>query len=271
MLHWTSADLTSPWAPAAGTIVFMHGVGTTSDVWADWLPVLADRFRLVRFDTRGFGRSPAPSPGFPWSLDGLADDVLAVADAAGADRFHLVGESLGGTVALHLAARGEPRVLSLTIMSTSHRGASIQRVREWREFVGRHGMAAWSAMMMERRFAPGAIDSMRHDWFEREQAKCSADVTLDLADMLIGADLTARLASISVPTLVLAPDSSPFVPLEVAREIHRLVPDGELQVFAGVRHGFVLSHAREGAAALRAFLARRGLMNRPREVEPAGP
>jgi len=110
-------------------------------------------------------------------------------------------------------------------------------------------------------FAPGAIDSMRHDWFEREQAKCSADVTLDLADMLIGADLTARLASISVPTLVLAPDSSPFVPLEVAREIHRLVPDGELQVFAGVRHGFVLSHAREGAAALRAFLARRGLMN----------
>ena len=259
MLHWTATDLTSPWQPAAGTILFMHGVGTTSDVWTDWLPVLADRFRLVRFDTRGFGRSPLPPPDFTWSLDGLADDVLAVADAAGADRFHLVGESLGGTVALHLAARNERRLLSLAVMSTSHRGASIQRVREWRQFVGEHGMAAWSAMMMERRFAPGILDPDRHAWFELEQAKCSADVTLDLADMLIGADLTTRLASITVPTLILAPDSSPFVPLDVAREIHRLVLDSELQVFAGVRHGFVLSHAREGAVAVRAFLERRGL------------
>lgn len=256
MNHWTSIDLTPAWRPAAGTIIFTHGVGTTSDVWGEWLPVLADRYRLVRFDTRGYGRSPAP-PGVRWSLDLLADDVLAVADAAGAERFHLVGESLGGTVSLYVASRNPERVLSVSVMSTSHRGASIQRVREWREFVAKQGMAGWSAMMMERRFAPGAIDAAKAAWFEREQAKCSADVTLDLADMLVGSDLTPRLPSIAAPTLVLAPGASPFVPIDVPREIHRLVPDSELQIFPGVQHGFVFSHAREGALAVRAFLERR--------------
>ena len=255
-LHWTVTDVTPAWRPAAETIVFTHGVGTTSEVWSAWLPILADRYRLVRFDTRGYGRSPAP-PDLAWSLDLLADDLLAVADAAGAARCHLVGESLGGTVSLYLASRNPDRVRSVSVMSTSHRGASIQRVREWREFVAQHGMAGWSAMMMERRFAPGAIDAAQHEWFEREQAKSSADVTLDLADMLVGADLTARLPSIAAPTLLLAPAASPFVPIEVPREIHRLVPDSELLVFPGVRHGFVFSHAHDGAHAVRAFLERR--------------
>ena len=255
-LHWTITDLTAPWRPAAETIVFTHGVGITSDVWRGWLPILADRYRLVCFDTRGFGRSPAPR-GVTWSLDLLADDVLRVADAAGTERFHLVGESLGGTVSLHLAGRTPGRVQSISVMSTSHRGASIQRVAEWRELVARHGMTGWSAMMMERRFAPGAIDRAQHEWFESLQAKSAADVTLELADMLVGSDVAPRLPSITAPTLVLAPDSSPFVPIDIARDIHRLVPDSELMVFTGVQHGFVFSHAREGATAVKAFLARR--------------
>lgn len=254
---WDSVDLTPPWREPAGTILFHHGVGTTRHIWGDWLPALADRYRLVRFDTRGFGESAAAAPrDGGWSLDLLADDVLAVGDAAGGGRFHLVGESLGGTVGMYLATRNPDRLASLTTCSASHRGASIQRVREWREFVGTRGMAAWSAVMMEHRFAPGAIDAARHAWFEREQAKCSPDVTLDLADMLIGADLTSRLPSIRVPMLILAPGASPFVPLPVAREIHQLVPGSEIQVFAGVQHGLAFSHGRECAMALAAFLAR---------------
>jgi pimeloyl-ACP methyl ester carboxylesterase len=256
-LSWDVVDLTAPWREPAGTILFHHGVGTTRHIWNDWLAPLADRYRLVRFDTRGFGESRTAVPReAAWSLDLLADDAIAVADAAGAGRFHFVGESLGGTVGMYLATRTPDRLASLTTCSASHRGASIQRVREWREFVGAQGMAAWSAAMMERRFAPGSIDDARHAWFEREQARCPAEVTLDLADMLIGADLTLRLPSIRSPMLILAPAASPFVPLEVAREIHALVAGSEIQVFAGVRHGLAFSHARQCAAALSGFLAR---------------
>ncbi len=261
-LHYEITDLTPPWVDPPATIVFHHGVGITSAIWSAWLPVLAGRYRLVRFDTRGFGRSSAPAPGFPWSLDLLAEDVLAVARAAGAEQFHLVGESLGGTVGLCLATRQAAALLSLTVCSTSHRGASIHRVREWRDFIGRNGMAAWSAMMMPHRLDPGHVSPAAWQWFEAEQAKSSPHVTLDLADLLIGTDLTQDLPAVTTPTLVLAPEASPFVPLAIAREIHALVPGSEIQEFGGVRHAIAYSHGPACARALWAFLSRRGLGDR---------
>jgi pimeloyl-ACP methyl ester carboxylesterase len=258
-LHYDVCSLVPPWEPDPPAILFHHGVGINSDVWAEWLPMLADRFRLVRFDMRGFGRSAIPGPGFRWSLELLAEDALAVAEAAGARRFHVVGESLGGTVALFLAIHHPDRLASLTVCSASHRGASIQRVREWRDLVAREGMTAWSAMMMARRFAEGAASDALLAWFHREQSKSSADATLDLADMLIATDLTPGLSGIRTPTLLLAPDSSPFVPLEIVLDAHGRIPRSEVRIFAGVQHGLVASHGAQCARAVREFIERRRL------------
>jgi len=104
-LHYDIVDLTLPWIDAPETILFHHGLGATSGTWAAWLPILADRYRLVRFDMRGHGRSAHPPPDAALSLEILADDVFAVADAVGAREFHLVGESIGGTIALLAAIR----------------------------------------------------------------------------------------------------------------------------------------------------------------------
>jgi len=135
-LAYEVIDTTARWRPPAPLIVFHHGIGATGEIWADWLPALVDRYRIARFDTIGFGRSGRPGPGHPWSLDGLADDACAVAGAAGGGPFHLVGESLGGTVGLALAARRPGALLSLTVSNASHRGGSIPRARQWREFIG---------------------------------------------------------------------------------------------------------------------------------------
>ena len=79
---------------------------------------------------------------------------------------------------------------------------------------------------------------------------------LDLADLLIGTDLTAELGAIRAPALLLAPDQSPFVPLAVMEDMHARIPGSELQVFAGARHGLPCSHGEECGRALRAFLDR---------------
>jgi len=208
-LYYEVIDVTPPWAGEAPLIVFHHGVGATADLWAGWLPLLVDRYRIARFDTLGFGRSAVPGPGFQWSLDGLADDVLAVARAAGAERFHLVGESLGGTVALHLASRRPEELLSVTVSNASHRGGSIQRAREWRAFVAAQGMAAWAAMLTPLRLDPSRVSEGQYRWFERVQAEAPADSVLDLADMLLGSDLTPALGAIAVPALLLAPAQKP--------------------------------------------------------------
>jgi pimeloyl-ACP methyl ester carboxylesterase len=255
-LHYEVTDVTAPWRGEPETILFHHGVGITGDIWLEWLPTLADRYRLVRLDVRGFGRSVVPGRGFGWSMALLADDALAVARAAGAPRFHYVGESLGGTLGLHLAVHHPANILSLTTCSTAHRGGSIQRVHEWRTYIAAHGMAAWSRMMMDLRMAPDVPPRYR-EWFDREQAKCSADAILDLADMLVATDLTDRLGAIIAPTLVLHPDASPFIPLEMALELHARVPRSELRIFPGARHALAHTHATACASALREFLARR--------------
>jgi pimeloyl-ACP methyl ester carboxylesterase len=211
----------------------------------------------VRFDTRGFGRSHEPGRAVDWTLDRFADDVLEVAAAAGAARFHLVGESMGGTVCLALATRADAPLLSLTCVSTSHRGASIQRVGTWRERATREGMAAWSAQMMDDRFVAGVLPQAAYQWFSDVQQRTGIECLLDAADMLVKTDLSDALAGVSVPTLLLAPDSSPFLALEIPSDIHRRVAGSEVAVFPGVRHGLAFSHGAQCARLLLDFLERR--------------
>lgn len=255
-LYYQVDELTPPWVRDPPTIVFCHGVAVNCDIWAAWLPLLAPRFRIVRFDTRGFGRSIVPGRKIDWRMDLLADDILGVARATGTERFHLVGESMGGTVCLHLACRPDAPLLSLTCASTAHRGGSIRRVAEWRDFVAREGIAAWSAQMMERRFYPGALSAAERNWFDGVQQRCSADSLLDAADMLVAADLTDDLRRITAPTLLLCPDDSPFVSLDLSSEIHRLIAHSEMAVFPGARHGLPFSHAKACAETLLAFIDR---------------
>ena len=258
-LYWEVTDLTPPWEADPPVVLFCHGVATNADVWAGWLPVLADRYRMVRFDLRGFGRSRVSPGPHGWSLDVLGADVLAVADAAGADRFHLVGESTGGTVALHLAARREARLRSITVSNASHRGTSIARVGAWRDFIDSKGMTAWSEEMMTSRFAPGELSGPMYAWYHQVQAATDPEALLGVADMLIKADLTADLPRIDVPTLVLAPGSSPFVSADVLREIADAVPGAELHPFPGARHGLPYSRGAACAGVLRRFLGDRRL------------
>jgi pimeloyl-ACP methyl ester carboxylesterase len=117
-------------------------------------------------------------------------------------------------------------------------------------------MAAWSQMMMDLRMAP-AVPAPYREWFDREQAKCSADAILDLADMLVAADLTDRLGDIIAPALILHPDASPFIPLPMALDLHARIPSSELRIFSGARHALAHTHARACASAMREFLSRR--------------
>lgn len=258
-LYYEVIDVTPAWMPEAPLVVFHHGVAATADIWAEWLPALVDRYRIARFDMLGFGRSSVPGPRFNWTLDGLAEDVVAVARAAGAERFHVVGESLGGTVALRLAGLRPDAVLSLVVSNASHRGGSIQRAKEWREFIGTQGMAAWAAMMTSLRLDRARVTEGKWQWFERVQAAADADVVLDLADVLIGSDLTPELEAIRAPALLLAPARSPFVPLAVMEDMHARIAGSELQVFGDASHGLPCSHGVACGQAVRAFLDRRAL------------
>jgi pimeloyl-ACP methyl ester carboxylesterase len=256
-IWWELADLTPPWLENAPAILFHHGIGASMAIFAEWLPVLAGRYRIVRFDMRGYGRSPEPPASYLWSADGMLADLFAVADAAGLERFHLVGESVGGTIALLAAARAPKRVLTATGVSCSHRGAAIAHVAEWERFFAEKGFKAWSDDFMPKRFHPGGIGEAQWRWFSANQAKGQVASTMGPARMLMGADIGEDLRRIRQPALLLHPDGSPFVSPAIAAEMKALIPGSELMIFPHARHGLSLSHGPQCAAALTDFLARR--------------
>jgi pimeloyl-ACP methyl ester carboxylesterase len=253
-LHYEVADQVAPWHRGRDAILFHHGIGASAGIWAGWQPSLADAYRIVAFDMRGCGRSHIPAADFAWSLDLLVEDLFAVADAAGLKQFHLVGESIGGTVALTAALARPERIATLTVSNGAHLGASIKRVEAWRRQLDAGGVKAWSDAFLPDRFHDDALSADRLAWFAEQQEKWPRDSILNALGVLIDTDLSNRLMDIRCPTLLLHPDGSPFIPVPVMAELHRLLPDSELNVIGHSRHGLPYSHAKRCASLLRTFL-----------------
>jgi 3-oxoadipate enol-lactonase len=257
-LFYQATSLVPPWRQEAGVVLMHHGVGLNGDAWMDWQPaLLAADYRVIRIDTRGFGRSEQPPAGYSWSLPNFFADVNAVLAAEKVDKFHFVGESIGGMIGLAYAARHSERVLSGAVLSTPFDGGRIQVVERWRSTIAIGGMAGWADEMMPMRFVGGDVTPAVHQWVCELQASCSATVVCEQGDFIRTQNLTPELGDIRAPILILAPDGSPFVNRAMPADLHALVPGSELQWFPGQRHSLLMSRARECAAAYLAFLERR--------------
>lgn len=253
-LYYEIFDHVAPWETRRETIIFHHGIGAHPGIWTEWLPVLMDRYRVVRFDMRGYGRSHIPPPNFKWSLDLLSDDLLAVADAAGAQRAHYVGESIGGTIALYDAIRHAARVATLTISNGAHLGASVLGADAWRKQINEQGIKAWSDQFMKDRFYDGALEEPKRAWYAARQEEWKRDSILNALAVLVGTDLRPQLPQLRCPVLLMHGDSSPFIPAKIMTDLHKNIPGSRLQIFAHARHGLPFSHARQCARTLREFL-----------------
>src|ERR1700688_4950472 len=112
----------------APVLLLLHSLGTSLHVWDDQEAALAERYRVVRPDLRGHGLTAAP-PG-PYTIDVMAQDVLAIMDALGIAAAHVGGLSIGGMGAQTLAARAPDRVASLILCDTA---MAIPPAEMWRE------------------------------------------------------------------------------------------------------------------------------------------
>ena len=105
-------------------VILLHGFPETSVSWADVVPGLHRHgFRTLAPDQRGYSRGARPKGRRSYAIPELVADVVALADAAGAERFHLVGHDWGGIVAWHFASDHPERLLTVTSLSTPHPGA----------------------------------------------------------------------------------------------------------------------------------------------------
>ncbi|MBI2908960.1 MAG: alpha/beta fold hydrolase [Chloroflexi bacterium] len=225
-------DFTDPWKMPE-TIVLHHGMGKNSRMWYGWVPVLARRYRVVRFDARGFGQSSAPPQGYRWSLSGFARDVRLLLDYLKLDRVHLVGETLGGSIAMQFAIEHPERLRSLTVCSPPFHFTKPSYAADAEE-IENDGMAAFTRRSMARRLDPSQVDPAFVEWYIGEMGRTSGRVAAAVLRAMAGSDLRDRLARITTPTLIMsAKDFFIYAPDELQR-MQKLIPNAELKVFSGV-------------------------------------
>lgn len=235
-------------------LVLSNSLGTNMSMWDDLLPALAERFRVLRYDQRGHGRSPVP-PG-PYTIAELAGDALALLDRLGVDRVSFCGTSLGGMTGMWLAASAPERIERLALCCTS---AHLPPRRTWIEraaTVRGEGIPAVADAQLERWFTPGLAER-RPDLVERIR-RALLDSTPEgyagCCEAIAGHDLRGELGSIRAPTLVLAAADDPATPPEHGRLIADAVPGARLLVLERARHLAVVERPQESARELLAHL-----------------
>lgn len=244
----------------AEPVLLVQGLGADSHGWVLQRFALAARYRVVLMDNRGAGRSDKP-PG-PYDLEVMAEDAVAVLDAAGIRSAHVVGASMGGVIAQILGVRHPERVRSLVLACTACRHLDWRRelLEEWAAVARERGMRALAGRNLRwlvgprsvRRFWP-AFGLMAPLALSMPPAAFVAQVRAILA---MDDGLRFELEHIAVPTLVIVGSQDVLTPRGDSEELASLVPGAELVVVRGGAHGFMLEHAGAFNAAVLSFLDR---------------
>jgi 3-oxoadipate enol-lactonase len=232
MIHFTDSG-----GPGEA-VLLVHAIGCDLRMWDALGAELAPRYRVVRMDVRGHGRSPV-TPG-PYSFDQLADDARDVLDALGIDKAHWVGLSMGGMIGQAFALRHRERLLKLVLASTtSSYGAEGPKMWEARaKAVHEGGMAAITELAMQRYFSDDFRVSSS-DVVERIGAGFLATDPagyIACCNAIRNLDFTVDLQRIKAPTLVIAGEKDVGTPVAMSKAIAEAIPGAKLAVIPGAAH-----------------------------------
>jgi 3-oxoadipate enol-lactonase len=242
---------------AAPVVVLSSSLGTTLELWDSNVGSLTERCRVLRYDHRGHGGSPAP-PG-PYAVEELGRDVLELLDELDLDRVSFCGISLGGAVGLWLAATAPQRLDRLVVACSSARFGPPETWLERARTVRAEGVSAISEAVVGRWFTP-ALASDEPAVVERFRGMLEATPAEGYAaccEAIAGWDFAGRLGEVAVPTLVVSAAQDPATPPEHGRAIADGVPGARLAIVDGAAHlvnierpeeftTLVLSHVGEG-------------------------
>ncbi|MFJ8164635.1 alpha/beta fold hydrolase [Streptomyces sp. NPDC096136] len=210
-----------------GLLLAHGGSGSVDGNFGAILDELAAGHSVVGVDYPGTGGTPKSDE--PLRLDELADQLVAAADAEGLETFAVLGYSLGGNVALRIAARHPERVTALVLTATFVRaGNRLKLVGDlWSGLAARGENELLARLMVPLALSPAALEGLTPEEVEDFVRATAASVpagTVDQVDLIKGADLRAEAAGVSVPALVIATTEDRLVPVELQRELAEAVP-----------------------------------------------
>ena len=269
----------------APAVILLHGFPESHRTWRGVAPLLADEFRLIMPDQRGFAASDRPTDVEEYSADKLIDDIFALAEALGIERFALVGHDWGGAISWPAALRGDPRLERLAIINAPHpvifqksliedadQRAASQYISAFRSKMFEKGVESMGyEALFEKSFSkhvdlglippeeraqyiadwsePGGMTAMLN-WYRGSKVMVPPPgVTLPLPDWVTGA-----FPKVEVPTLVIwGMQDKALLPIQL-EGLDRLVDDLQIVRIPDAGHFVPWEKPEAVAAALKPFL-----------------
>ena len=243
----------------APAVLLVMGLAWPAASWYRQVPVLAERYRVLRIDNRGAGLT-GDVPGAPYTVETMAADCLAVFDQAGVSEAHVVGISMGGLMGQELALSAPKPVRSLCLMAT-HPGITHAVINpDAMEMLQKRAtMTAAEAAEASIPFNYGPATSrerIEEDWAVRFPLAATNEGYLAQAmgtSQWSGYD---RLPTISTPTLVLHGEIDRLVPLANGEILAERIPGAELVVVPGANHVLTTDEPEQVAKVLLDWLDR---------------
>jgi pimeloyl-ACP methyl ester carboxylesterase len=213
-------------------LLMIMGFASDARAWMLQTPAFGMRYRCIMPNNRGVGGSTLP--GGTCTLDELALDALAVLDELGIERAHVLGVSMGGAIAQHLALKAPERVRSLTLAVTwCAQNPYTERIARFgRATIERLDPEAFTSGLMLFTFTPkfliefpemaAGIEALTLEFFATDQAFYAQ------MQALLDHEVRADLANLELPTLVMVAQRDVMVPPELGRQVAATIPGAEL-------------------------------------------
>jgi pimeloyl-ACP methyl ester carboxylesterase len=242
---------------AGEPLLLIHGLGYARWGWEPVVDSLAEQHDVVLFDNRGIGESDAPNG--LYSVRMLAEDAVAVLDAAELERAHVLGTSLGGMVALQVALDWPERVDRLVLACTTPGGAAAAPMpdRTIRLMQEAPALPLEVALrrFVENAFGPEPDQALVERILQHRLATAQSSAAWT-AQAAAGAsfDVWERVAEIRLPTLVLTGDEDAVVDPRNSELLAARVPGARLETFPGTGHLFFWEQPERFVQAVTEFL-----------------
>jgi pimeloyl-ACP methyl ester carboxylesterase len=241
-------------------VVLIHGLAGDHTAWMPQLPRLSSKYRTIAFDNRGAGRSTQRDE--PVSTEDLARDTLALMNELDVERAHIVGRSMGGAIAQHIALIEPGRVQSLVLLASFARLdplgmrvlANMREVLEW--------TGSWRdhARHSVQNFVSGTFFNERQEQVAQIEALIGGESRLQACYVrqnhaCLEHDTLERLGEIRCPTLVMGGGRDPICS-PVATAWLGGIPGSETILFEESSHFFLLEEPERFLEALEGWLGR---------------
>ncbi len=223
-LYYQVDDYTDPWTKPE-TVLFVHGFTETGEAWRAWVPHFSRRYRMIRIDQRGFGRSGAVAEDFPLTTALFVDDLVRMINHVAGEPVHVVGGKSGGISVAVLAATRPDLVRTITLASSN---VSPPSAEGWIDHMERHGMRSWARATMRKRMGSG-MPERGIDWWVDLMGETAVSTAHAYLRWVGAIDIREDVKRIKCPTLVIGTNAA-GKDRDSLSAWQKTIPDSELAI-----------------------------------------